>query len=202
MGVYLIYGKNGKGRNNMIMGKKVMIRQLESGDEVKLHDWRNNGKGNMYCGLKHGFMLSLESFRREVSRQIENDKVFSDEKMFLILKKDKMEAIGTISYRNWDKRNRSAEFGIEIGDINERGKGYGYDALLIFLDFMFSYLNLNRIELQTLADNIKAKSLYSRLGFKQSGLMRQKSFDSRTCTYCDVVYMDLLKEEWNPRKLL
>lgn len=183
----------------MIEGSKVVIRQLELGDEEWLHQWRNHGKGNMYCAFPYGFLLSKEAFRLEIKKQVEETQVFPKEKTFMICKKEDMKPIGDISYRNWNSRNRSAEFGIEIGDIDERSKGYGGDALVPFIDFMFRHLNLNRIELTTLSDNKKAQNLYKKLGFQQSGIMREASFDSRTGTFIDVVYMDILRNEWQLR---
>jgi hypothetical protein len=35
----------------MVEGKMIVIRQLELGDEVLLHKWRNHAGGNRYCGL-------------------------------------------------------------------------------------------------------------------------------------------------------
>lgn len=183
----------------MIEGKNIFIRQLELGDEELLHRWRNNAEGNEYCGLSYGFLLSKDGFRLDIQKDIENRDLFPEEKMFIIYKKDSLQAIGDISYRSWDKRNRSAEFGIEIGEVDERGKGYGFDALCHFIDFMFRFLNLNRIELTTMGDNMNAQRLYERLGFKKIGLIREKSFDCRTCQYSDVLYMDLLKREWDEK---
>jgi len=61
---------------------------------------------------------------------------------------------------------------------------------------MFNFLNLNRIELTTLADNKKSQNLYEKLGFKKIGIMREASFDSRDGTYSNVLYMDLLRRDW------
>ena len=180
----------------MIEGSKTVMRQLEVGDEKYLHKWRNDNKGNLYCGFKYGFLISEEAFKNQLKKDIESQEVFPKEKMFIISTKDNNKLIGEISYRNWNKRNRSAEFGIEIGEIEYRGKGYGSDALKNFLDFMFKHLNLNRIELTTLIDNKNAISLYKKLGFKEIGIIREQSFDSRTGEYTDVMYMDLLKKEW------
>ncbi len=181
---------------NLIEGSKTVIRQLELGDEKHLHKWRNNNQGNLYCGFKYGFLLSKEAFKNQLKKEIENEQVFPEEKMFLICTKEDQKPIGDVSYRNWNKRNRSAEFGIEIGEIDYRGKGYGSDALQNFLDFMFKHLNLNRIELTTLIDNKKAINLYKKLGFKEIGVIREQSFDSRIGKYRDVMYMDILKKEW------
>ena len=186
----------------MIEGKKVIIRQLELGDEELLHKWRNDAQGNLYCAFNYGFLLSKEAFRLELKEQIENNDIFPKEKTFIICKKEDLKPIGDISYRNWDYRNRSAEFGIEIGEISERSNGYGFDALSNFIDYMFNFLNLNRIELTTLADNKVSQNLYEKLGFKTIGLIREGSFDSRAGRYIDVLYMDLLRWEWDETKNL
>lgn len=193
----ILYNERGV---NMIICNKVVIRQLELLDEKLLHKWRNNGEGNEYCAFDYGFLLSEEAFRLEIKKEIENNAVFPNQKSFIICKKDDMLPIGDISYRSWNKRIRSAEFGIEIGEISERGKGYGFDALSHFLDFMFNFLNLNRIELTTLACNGKAQRLYEKLGFKTIGLMRESSINAKTGEHIDVLYMDLLRREWEEIK--
>ena len=167
------------------------------GDEELLHRWRNDARGNLYCAFKYGYLLSNEVFKMEVKGQIESKEVFPKEKMFIICKKENLAPIGDISYRNWDYRNRSVEFGMEIGEIGERSKGYGLDALTHFIDYLFDFLNLHRIELTTLSDNKRAINLYEKLGFNTIGFIREASFDSRTGRYIDVVYMDLLKREWD-----
>lgn len=182
--------------NLLIEGRNVEIRQLEVGDEDFLHKWRNNGQGNLYCGFGYGFLKSKEAYSHEVQKEVENTETFPEQKTFIICKKDSSEPIGDISYRNWDKRNRSAEFGIEIGEIKERNKGFGFDALSNFIKFMFNHLNLNRIELTTLAENKNAIGLYKKLGFKEIGIIREKSFNSSKGEYSDVLYMDLLRREW------
>lgn len=45
-------------------------------------------------------------------------------------------------------------------------------------------------------DNKRAHSLYRKLGFKEIGIVREGSFDSRTGSFSHVMYMDLLKKEW------
>ncbi|WP_105613998.1 GNAT family N-acetyltransferase [Vallitalea okinawensis] len=184
----------------MIEGIKVVIRQLELGDEELLHKWRNSSKGNEYCGFNHGFLISKEAYRLSIQNEIESSNVFPEEKTFIICKKDNLEPIGDVSYRSWDKRNRSAEFGIEIGDIVDRGQGYGLDTLYHFFDYLYNYLNLNRVELKTLTNNISAFKLYEKLGFKKIGYIREKSFNSMTGQYTDVLYMDLLRREWEEIK--
>ena len=180
----------------MIQGKKVIIRQMELGDEDFLHQWRNDPVTMGYSELLYGCLRSKEAFRLEVKISVENIDMFPTEKTFIICKKESLEPIGDITYRNLDKRNQSAELGVEIANIEERGKGYGSDALHCFIDFMFKFLNLNRIELKTLVDNVVAQRLYEKLSFERIGLIRDAVFDSRTGRYTDYVYMDLLLRDW------
>jgi len=169
---------------------------MELGDENLLHLWRNDPVTMGYSELQYGFLRSKEAFRLEIKQSVENIDMFPTEKTFIICKKDSIEPVGDITYRNLDKRNQSAELGLEIANNEERGKGYGSDALHCFIDFMFRFLNLNRIELKTLVDNVEAQRLYERLGFKRIGLIRDAVYDSRTGRYTDYVYMDLLLRDW------
>jgi len=180
----------------MIEGKKVYIRQLELGDEEYLHKWWNDGKLMGHATFEYGLLQSKEAIRKSILNEIENNEVFPSRKRFLILRKEDNSPIGEMNYLGLDFRNQKSEFGIKICEIDEQGKGYGMDALYHFIDYMFRSLNLNKIELTSMIDNKRAHSLYKRLGFKEIGIIRKGTFDSRTGDFSDVLYMDILKDEW------
>ncbi len=180
----------------MIEGKKIFIRQLELGDEEYLYKWWNNGDMMAHAGHPFGTLQSKEAIRINILKEIESSNMFPDRKRFIICKKENMEPIGEINYSDWTARNQKCEFGIKICETTEQGKSYGQDALYHFIDYMFRFLNLNKIELTTMIDNKRAQSLYKKLGFKEIGIIRQGFFDSRIGDFRDVVYMDLLKNEW------
>ncbi|MGY0373406.1 GNAT family N-acetyltransferase [Clostridium sp. JNZ J1-5] len=184
----------------MIKGKKVIIRQLELGDEEYFHKWWNDELMMEHSGNAFGTLQSKDSIRKCIVDQIEDCSMFPESKRFIILRKDDLVPIGEINYMNWDARNQKAEIGIKICYIKEQEKGYGYDALYYFIDFLFKFLNLNKIELTTMIDNIKAQGLYKRLGFKEVGIIREAYFDSRIGIFSSVVFMDLLKSDWKEIK--
>jgi RimJ/RimL family protein N-acetyltransferase len=184
----------------MIDGKRVVIRQLELGDEESLHKWWNNGEMMAHSTLCFGTLESKETIRLGIVKEIENSTLYPNNKRFLICKKENLEPIGEIGYSAWDRRTQKCEFGIKICETSEQEKGYGIDALYHFIDFSFRFLNLNKIELTTMIDNERAQKLYRKLGFKEIGTIRQGTFDSRTGEFQDVLYMDLLKEEWRQCK--
>jgi RimJ/RimL family protein N-acetyltransferase len=180
----------------LIIGKNIVIRQLELGDEEFLHKWWNSGELMEHASFVFGTMQSKESIRKNIINEIENYSVFPEKKRFIICNKATLEPIGEINYVDWDARNQKCEFGIKICEIDQQGKGYGKDALYHFIDFLFRTLNLNKIELTSMIDNIRAHNLYKKLGFKEIGTIRAGFFDSRTASFSDVIYMDLLKNEW------
>lgn len=180
----------------MIQGKKVVIRPVQLGDEEILFKWWNDEKLMAHATYVYGSLQSKEAIRGSIENQVNNPEIYPSSKRFIILKKDGMIPIGEMNYCDWDRRNQKSEFGIKICEIDEQGKGYGKDALVHFIDFMFKFLNLHKIELTTMKDNKRAQSLYEALGFKVIGIVRDGIFDSRMGEFSDVVYMDLLKSEW------
>ena len=184
----------------MIEGKNIIMRQLELGDEEYLYKWWNNGDMMGHSTHIFGALQSKESIRLNILKEIENHSMFPNSKRFIICKKKDLQPIGEINYCDWDSRNQKCEFGIKICEVVEQGKGYGKDALYHFIDFMFRFLNLNKIELTTMIDNERSQNLYKKLGFKEIGVIRDGYFDSRTGTFQDVLYMDILKCDWDEIK--
>ncbi len=179
----------------MIEGKNVVIRQFEIGDEEFLYKWWNDGSFMSHAALTYGTLESKEVIRSSIEKEVLNSQLYATSKRFMICKKDDMTPIGEMNYCGWDKREQKCEFGIKIWR-EDQGKGYGKDALSHFIDFMFRFLNLNKIELTSMIDNKRAHSLYRALGFKEIGVIREGFFDSRIGEFSDVMYMDLLKREW------
>ncbi|MFL0246090.1 GNAT family N-acetyltransferase [Candidatus Clostridium stratigraminis] len=180
----------------MIEGKNIVIRQLELGDEEHLYKWWNNGEMMAHSAHPYGTLQSKEAIRISILKDIENFCMFPDSKRFIICRKEDMKPIGEINYSDWSERNQKCEFGIKICELTEQGKGFGKDALYHFIDYLFRFLNLNKIELTTMIDNKRSQNLYNKCGFKEIGIIRQGYYDCRIGDFQDVVYMDLLKTDW------
>jgi RimJ/RimL family protein N-acetyltransferase len=106
--------------------------------------------------------------------------------------------IGNCGLHDVDLKNRSAVFGIVIGDKNYWSQGYGTDATLTLLRFAFEQIGLNRVELFVYDFNPRAQRAYEKAGFKRSGVKRQGLF--RNGAFHDEIMMDILREEWDKLK--
>jgi len=89
-----------------------------------------------------------------------------------------------------DYRNRTANFGIFIGEAEVRGKGYGTEATRLTLDHALTALGLHNVMLTVAEFNLAGQRAYARAGFHEFGRRRQ-------CRWLggrlwDDVYMDCL----------
>jgi len=89
-----------------------------------------------------------------------------------------------------------AEMGIAIHDKTRWSEGLGTDAVRLVVDYAFEELNLNRVELTTDEDNVRALRCYEKVGFVREGLLRQhRLVDGR---FGNTVVMSILRDEWEP----
>jgi diamine N-acetyltransferase len=118
----------------------------------------------------------------------------ADEVHFTIYDRTTSRPIGTAALRGIDHRNRTATFGIFIGQRDSRGKGYGTEATRLTLDYAFTALGLHSVMLTVAEYNLVGRRAYERAGFREFGRRRQ-------CRWLggrlwDDVYMDCLATEF------
>jgi len=117
-----------------------------------------------------------------------------DNIVFAILTRAENKLIGNCGLHGVDPKNRSAVFGIFIGDKDYWDKGYGTDTTRTLLRFAFGELGLNRVELEVYAYNPRAMRAYEKAGFRRDGVRRQALF--REGKFHDIYLMCILREEW------
>lgn len=167
----------------------VILRELTYDDLPIINSWRND----------ESVVQNLCSTFRYIN--LETDKLWFENYMKsrqttvrLSIIDEQERLIGVIYLLNIDHLNRTADFGIFIGEKLDRGKGYGREATKKILKHAFNNLNLNRIALRVIPNNMRAIKLYESVGFKQEGILRQALF--KNGKYIDLIIMSLLKEDW------
>ena len=70
-----------------------------------------------------------------------------DDTPFTIYERETLRPIGNTGLHGVDLRNRSATFGILIGEPECRGKGYGTETTRLMLDYAFTALGLHNVML-------------------------------------------------------
>ncbi len=92
---------------------------------------------------------------------------------FTVYARPELRPIGTASLFEVDHRNRTATFGILVGDAQYRGRGYGTETTRLVLDYAFSMLGLHNVMLTVYDLNPAGIRAYEKAGFKEFGRRRQ-----------------------------
>lgn len=92
-------------------------------------------------------------------------------------------------YYDLDSLGKAAELGIVIGDKDYWSGGYGYDAVVTLLQYMFDEMRLKRVYLHTLEWNHRAQKSFERSGFNPVRHVRRMSHD--------FILMEVLREDWD-----
>jgi ribosomal-protein-serine acetyltransferase len=93
-----------------------------------------------------------------------------------------------------DWENHSAMVGYWLGE-SYQGKGLVTGACRAVVDYLFSELKLQRIEIRCATNNARSCAVPKRLGFSKEGVLRQaQAYDGR---FLDLEVYGLLAEDWN-----
>jgi RimJ/RimL family protein N-acetyltransferase len=114
--------------------------------------------------------------------------------MFTIYERETLRPIGNTGLHGLDHRNRSASFGIIIGEPECRGKGYGTETTSLMLDYAFTALGLHNVMLTVFPFNPAGLRAYEKAGFRQVG--RRRECRVMGGKVYDEIYMDCLASEF------
>lgn len=102
--------------------------------------------------------------------------------------------IGTCGYNGLDTDNRRAEIGYDLHPDWWR-QGIMTEALHAILGYAFDAMQLNRVEAVTSPANVASQGLLAKLGFREEGCLRRRSFYRGS--FRDDVFYGLLREEYS-----
>ena len=171
----------------VLEGAAVRLRPIANADTDLIVKWRNTPSVVQNLIFRQTF--TPEMHRSWLATKVATGQVVQ----YIIIDKADDKPVGSVYYRDIDGHNRSAEYGIFIGEESARGKGLGTETAKLFTDFGFAELQLHRISLRVLAENTAARRSYEKAGFVQEGVFRDMELlDGQ---YRDVVFMARLAEK-------
>ncbi len=176
----------------MIFGDRLRLRAIEKNDIDRFISWLNDPQ------VREGIAIFLPLSRYEEEKWFETTmaKPATEHPMVIeIHSGDNWIPIGDCGFFEIDWRNRFGELGIFIGEKEYWNQGYGSEAVKLLLKHGFNTLNLNRIFLRVFEDNKRAIRAYEKTGFVHEGRLRSAQF--KDGKYIDVLFMSVLREEWN-----
>ena len=171
-------------------GQRVSLRPVNEGDLDFCHTFANDPD-----------LRALLRFEQPITWEEERAWLMSidpDEggPVWLMETRDDARAVGLFSLTDWAHVARQAELGLGILAPEDRGRGFGHDAIRVALAWAFAPegMNLQRVHL-TVYDHNPARRLYERVGFRHEGTRRRHAY--KAGAYRDLHMYGLLREEWS-----
>ncbi|MDB9782623.1 GNAT family N-acetyltransferase [Winogradskyella sp.] len=121
-------------------------------------NWLNDIEVNTY--LESGGNYTLQLLADFLKEQEQKGILF-----WAIHLKDSNKHIGNIKIDPINYERNSGEYGILMGDKTNWGKGFANEASNRIIKYCFEELKLTEITLGVIENNIKAVSLYKKMGF-------------------------------------
>lgn len=179
----------------MWRGEKIQLTAVQREYLPKYVEWLNDWEVSQFLVPGVPIPINIE----DETDWFENRRKAGKENLvFAIVTLDRDRLIGNCGLHNIDYKNRSATFGIFIGDKDYLNQGYGTDATRTLLRFAFEQIGLNRVDLWVYAFNPRAQRAYEKAGFNRVGVKRQGLF--RNGAFHDEILMDILRDEWEKTK--
>lgn len=163
----------------------IKLRPLEREDLHFVHQLDNNASV-----MRYWFEEPYQTFA-ELSSLYDAHIHDQRERRFVI--ESGTEKVGLVELVEIDHIHRRGEFQIIIAPEHQ-GKGFASRSTKMAMDYGFSVLNLYKVFLIVDKENLKAVHIYTQLGFKVEGILKQEFFVNGE--YRDVTRMCIFQHEY------
>ncbi len=173
----------------MLVSERVRLRALERDDLKQVVGWFNDPATRAQLARSSPLSLAEEERWFDALLRSTTEVAFGIE----VTVDGVPRLIGSCGVNRIDWRHRNAVVGIVIGDVKDRGHGYGTEAMATLVRHCVHDLGLYRVELEVLSDNAAALASYERCGFVVEGTRTGALFkDGR---FVDLVLMRMLASD-------
>ena len=176
-------------RTERITGERIYLRPITIEDTADIIRWRNSDAVRPYFIYQKPF--TREGHLNWLKTMIDSGKGYQ----FMVCRKEDDQPIGSTYLRDYDPISRKAEYGVFLGEEEERGKGIGKEILELTLQFAFKELHLHKVFARAFSDNMPSIQSFLRCGFEKEALLKDEEYINGE--YRDLVFLAKFNpEEW------
>ena len=175
-----------------ILGEAILLREYREEDKEQLRAWVNDPAAtqNLSNIFIRGHTVPMsDGFVDRILRN-QDPGAFH----YVIARREDESYIGQVDLAGIDWYSRIGTLAIVIPAAENRGRGYGAEAIRLLLRYAFERINLNKVELEVHEFNTRAYELYRRLGFVEEGRLRGRVY--RGGRYYDSIAMGIFRSEF------
>jgi RimJ/RimL family protein N-acetyltransferase len=172
----------------MLTGKLVRLRAFEPEDAETLWRWNSDPEINRWLTEDYP-----ESRAYVVKRFADRAPMTYDNAAFAVEQLGTGRLIGVTVLRGATPEAGRAELDIYLGERDVWGTGLGTDTMRVVCRYGFDSMRLHQITLWVVADNVRARRVYEKVGFVEEG--RQRQTFRRDGRWHDMILMGMLEGE-------
>lgn len=172
-----------------LRGKITNLRPLEKSDSKQLAIWINDPDVRI---LVSNVFPRTPHFEEDWVEKLEKD----EENIVFGIETKEGQFIGVIGVHRIDWVHRTCATGAIIGEKDFWGKGFGTDAKMHLLKYIFDDLNLRKVVSNVIAYNKRSLNYSLHCGYKIEGVKKAQVF--KNGKYVDLIELGLFKKDWLP----
>jgi diamine N-acetyltransferase len=161
-------GTSDVGRITNIRGEKVALGPLERALLPEYRRWLNDFEtARTLCATPRPMTAEQEEAWYETQANAESEAPFT------VYALPELRPVGIAGLHEIDHRNRTADFGIVLGEADYRGRGLDTWTTRLVLDYAFTALGLHNVMLSVHEFNHAGRRAYGKAGFREVGRRRE-----------------------------
>ena len=179
-----------------LYGKQIMLREYRSDDIAGIRNWTNDQESVRYLSARYWMPQSYADAADFLEHATHAG---SNGAYFVIASLEDETYLGQIDLFSINWKLRAAEMAIVMGSETRRGKGIGCEAITLLLQYAFTMLGLERVELEVATENVRAIRCYERAGLVHEGVKRHAFMIGGQ--YTDLAVMAALSGDWQAQRI-
>lgn len=181
----------------LLQGYALRLRPPNDADLPVLFDWYNDPEN--VAPFDRFSLDTFASFESAVRAAPDDPRSLAPR--FVIELVEGSRAIGFVGYYRPHPVLETTDVWYVIGDVAQRGKGFGKEAVGLLVDNLFHEVSLARVGATVDVANVASYRLLEGLGFRREGTMRSALFHHGS--WHDVLVYGVTRVEWSetPRSL-
>ncbi|WP_248723434.1 GNAT family N-acetyltransferase [Seonamhaeicola sp. ML3] len=159
-----------------LKGEHIYLRALEPEDLEFVHAVEND---ESVWGLSNTISPFSKYLIKEYIENAHKD-IYEVKQLRLVISSYDSKPLGMIDIFDFDFKNRRAGIGVLVKDEENRGKGYGSEALRLLIDYCFNHLSLHQLYCNISEDNHVSISMFKKQGFEEVGVKKDWNLVNNT----------------------
>jgi ribosomal-protein-alanine N-acetyltransferase len=179
-----------KNFNPILETKRLILRKITLDDVQDIFEYASDKEIDKY--ISWDYHKSVDDTNKYINDVLQK---YSDDlpSAWGVIHKQKNKLIGTCGYLIINQNHKFAEIGYVLSR-KYWNKGFVTEAVGEVIKYSFERLNLNRIQIHSVVENIASSRVAEKVGMKFEGILRERFIMKGE--FVNVKIYSILKKEW------